>query len=366
MRTRRHILLAILTMGFAFNCMGEGVASWLETTHDFGTFEEKVKNVTCQIRFVNTGDSALVITNVRPTCGCTASEYPHDPIAVGDTASITLTYSAIGRPGQFSKDVFVYTNGTPKKTILTIKGSVIGSPKTISEQFPVSVGAIKFNASDVPLGELTKGKTRMAYLSGYNTATDTMVVKFTGAPDYIVPHAVPDTVIPGGLTTATFYYDSSQAPLWGLNIDTIGVSVTPLRPTSTAEAGKARIDVMAYINEDFSHMTEKERLDAPASELSTDKVDFAEIKAGETATRTFTIKNTGKSKLLLHRFIPLDKGITVTSDRNDLKKGKTATVTVAVDTSVFTDKVLNSRIAVITNDPYTPRTYVRVVGLIKH
>jgi hypothetical protein len=98
-------------MGFAFNCMGEGVASWLETTHDFGTFEEKVKNVTCQIRFVNTGDSALVITNVRPTCGCTASEYPHDPIAVGDTASITLTYSAIGRPGQFSKDVFVYTNG---------------------------------------------------------------------------------------------------------------------------------------------------------------------------------------------------------------------------------------------------------------
>jgi hypothetical protein len=95
--------------------------------------------------------------------------------------------------------------GTPKKTILTIKGSVIGSPKTISEQFPVAVGAIKFNASDVPLGELTKGKTRMAYLSGYNTATDTMVVKFTGAPDYIVPHAVPDTVIPGGLTTATFY-----------------------------------------------------------------------------------------------------------------------------------------------------------------
>ena len=58
------------------------------TTHDFGTFEEETGKVTHEFKFVNTGDEPLLITNVRTTCGCTASDYTRKPIVPGDSGSV--------------------------------------------------------------------------------------------------------------------------------------------------------------------------------------------------------------------------------------------------------------------------------------
>ena len=342
----------------------KGVVSWLETVRDFGTFREEVREVKCDMRLVNTGDEPLVITSVRPTCGCTAGDYPHGAIAPGDTAAITLTYTSINRPGDFEKEVFVYTNGEPRKSVVTIKGRVIGSAKTVDSQYPVVLGPVRLNASTVPFGDVTKGKTRMGYLTAYNTATDSMRIAFDKAPAHIVPHAVPEVVAPGGQATLTFFYDTAGARQWGINADTIGVYAEPLHASAGAAAGAAKVVVSAFVNEDFSRLNDKQRSMAPAASLSTDKLDFSPIAKGKAVTKEFVIKNTGHDKLVVRRVFSTDKGVTATVSKNEIKKGKMATVRVTVTPDAIADKILNTRLTVMTNDPYSPRVHVRLVGVV--
>lgn len=94
-------------------------------THDFGTIYEKDGNATCTFRFTNTGKSPLVIIRAQASCGCTVPTYPTHPIAPGESGEIKVVYKAKHRPGEFVKNIFVYTNTKPDRTVLQIKGIVL-------------------------------------------------------------------------------------------------------------------------------------------------------------------------------------------------------------------------------------------------
>ncbi len=92
--------------------------------HDFGTIYEKNGDAVCTFRFVNAGKSPLVIIRAQASCGCTVPSYPNKPIAPNDTAEIKVVYKAKGRPGEFVKNIYVYTNTKPDRTVLQIRGVV--------------------------------------------------------------------------------------------------------------------------------------------------------------------------------------------------------------------------------------------------
>ena len=140
-RLRQFCLTALMCT--AMLAHADGIVRWLEMQHEFGTIHEEDGKVSCTMRLVNDGDSELIITQVRTSCGCTAAGYDKAPIAPGDTARITITYDPVARPGEFSKDVFVYTNGTPRRSGVSIHGVVIAQPETLSEFYPVAVGAMR-------------------------------------------------------------------------------------------------------------------------------------------------------------------------------------------------------------------------------
>jgi len=74
--------------------------------------------------FKNTGKTAVVITNVKGSCGCTATDYTKEPILPGKSAKVTATYNAANK-GAFTKTVTVTTSGETTPKILTLKGTVI-------------------------------------------------------------------------------------------------------------------------------------------------------------------------------------------------------------------------------------------------
>ncbi|MBF4493500.1 DUF1573 domain-containing protein [Flavobacterium sp. JLP] len=74
--------------------------------------------------FKNTGKTAVVITNVQGSCGCTATDYTKEPILPGKTAKVTATYNAANK-GAFTKTVTVTTSAETAPKILTLKGTVI-------------------------------------------------------------------------------------------------------------------------------------------------------------------------------------------------------------------------------------------------
>ncbi len=344
---------------------GQGEVRWLETEHDLGTFKEEDGKQSCTMRMVNAGDSMLVITRVQSTCGCTATTYTTSPIMPGDTATVTLTYNPYNRPGQFEKDVYVYTTGTPRRSRLTVRGKVIGAEVTVDEKYPVRVGSLRLEVENVPLGELKRGATRNAYINAYNAGRDTLLVTTSGKRPHVSLTPAPDTVAPGEASAIVVHYDTRQAPLWGLNVDTLLVTSEPLHNSPTALAGVARVYVMAQVIEDMSKLTDAERDKAPRLEIDTDRLVWDNMPPGTVTTRTLTLANKGKSTLNVRRLWCPHPAVSITGVPATIKKGKQAVVTVAVDPSRLDEAVLNTTLTVMTDDPDQPRVKIRIAGMVK-
>ena len=96
---------------------------WADETHDFGEIE-KGKPVSYEFTFTNTTKQTVLLTNVKPSCGCTATNYTKTPVKPGEKGTVVATYNAEA-PGNFHKTVTVTTNeegAAPK--VLIIKGKV--------------------------------------------------------------------------------------------------------------------------------------------------------------------------------------------------------------------------------------------------
>lgn len=97
---------------------------WDKDTHDFGDIE-KGKPVTYEFTFTNTTKQTILVTNVKPSCGCTAANYTKTPIKPGEKGMVAATYNAAS-PAPFHKTITVTTNeegAAPK--VLIIKGKVL-------------------------------------------------------------------------------------------------------------------------------------------------------------------------------------------------------------------------------------------------
>ncbi|MDP4239711.1 MAG: DUF1573 domain-containing protein [Bacteroidota bacterium] len=94
-----------------------------ELTHDYGTIEVGSPGH-CEFKFTNNMKKALVISNVKPSCGCTVANWPKEPILAGKTGVIKLTYNT-KIPGTFYKTIAVTSNAKNAAVILRIKGNVI-------------------------------------------------------------------------------------------------------------------------------------------------------------------------------------------------------------------------------------------------
>jgi Protein of unknown function (DUF1573) len=96
---------------------------WTSTTIDFGKIEQG-KPVSAEFDFKNPTMVPLLISSVRPTCGCTIADYPKEPILPGKSGKIAVTYNAAAG-GVFTKSIVVTSNATEGNTSLIIKGEVV-------------------------------------------------------------------------------------------------------------------------------------------------------------------------------------------------------------------------------------------------
>lgn len=97
--------------------------TWKADVHNFGEIPQG-KPVSNDFTFKNTTKQTVLITNVKPACGCTAANYTKTPIKPGESGSITATYNAAAS-GNFSKTITVTTSDSEVNKILTIKGNVV-------------------------------------------------------------------------------------------------------------------------------------------------------------------------------------------------------------------------------------------------
>ncbi|MGN0224219.1 MAG: DUF1573 domain-containing protein [Muribaculaceae bacterium] len=345
----KQVLLAIMLLGAL--C---AQARWSATVHDFGAIEEDSGRVECRFVLYNDTEEAMAIVSARTTCGCTLSDYPREAFAPGDSAVVMVTFDPAGRPGHFTKYISVETTGTPSKTRLAITGTVIGSVATVAQRFPVDFGLLRLVHDPVMLGEVTGDRVRSVYTEGYNRSADTLQIAVTQTPKWLRVNVAPAKVAPGNQTQIIFYIDPQKCPEYGLVEDSIRLTVNGVERSLGFTINRV---------EDFSHLTEQQRADAPVAVIGQYRVDFGRIdRAGGVIRATATVENRGKDKLIIRRVYADCEAITATMKTTTVKRGKTAEIVIEVDPSRLNGALLNQRLTIITNDPFYPVQHLRIVG----
>lgn len=91
-----------------------------ESNFDFGKIKkgDKVEHI---YEITNTGTNPLVISEVKPGCGCTAPDFTKEPIMQGKKGKITLHFDSSNFDGNVNKyaDVFANVEKAPIKLTFT-------------------------------------------------------------------------------------------------------------------------------------------------------------------------------------------------------------------------------------------------------
>lgn len=97
---------------------------WLSPKeHDFGELK-RYKPQQIDFEYQNNTDEAIVVDNVRTTCGCTSPNWSEEPVLPGEKSKITIEYDA-RKMGYFYKKVKVYFSGIRKGHKLYVEGDVV-------------------------------------------------------------------------------------------------------------------------------------------------------------------------------------------------------------------------------------------------
>lgn len=354
----KRFFILIPTLLLFICCWANVDIKWLETEHNFGAFDEDMGPVTAEFKLVNTGDEPIQILAARASCGCTSPKYPRTMISPGDTAVVAVTYDPAGRPGQFTKYVGVDLSAGLESIKLYVKGTVVGSRESVKHRFPVAADQwLSLSRNAVMFGQLKKGMTRTFNLQGYNLSGNPLHPSISNMPEYISVDIVPEEIAPGDQVTFILYFNSAKCPTYGLVADTLLVSSDPLSSIVYP------LPVTALIEEDFGKMTPQQLAKAPVAVLETEKVDFGKIdRSGKLLTGKVSLKNEGKSQLVVRRVYSTDPGVTVSISKPIVKPGKTADVKIEVDPTQIPGDILNYRVALISNDPANPTQTIRLVG----
>lgn len=349
----KHLIGAIIAAIFSLTAQAQ--IKWLATEHNFGAFNEDGGKVATEFRFINESDAALRIESVRSSCGCTVPEYSKAAVNRGDTASISVVYNPIGRPGRFSKSLMVKLSNDSSQR-LTINGVVIGAENTLRSRFPLVVGPLRLRGNIVTFGAVKIGEMKSQFVNIYNSSTAPIKPTWSNIPNYLRVTAAHDTIQPGEQGVYSFALVPNKKTQYGILTDSLSLNVPGEKPQT--------IEIAAIIEENFSRMTEKQLADAPIIKTETDMLDFGDFAtASAPMTRQFRVTNAGKNPLLLRRLQISEPGISVDASFSKLKKGKSGIVTVTFDPSKFDAPLLNARLQIITNDPAKPMTTVRLVGI---
>lgn len=111
---------------------GNAAFTFEKTEHDFGKIKQD-QIVDYTFKFTNTGTEPLIISDARGSCGCTVPNYSKEPIPVGGTGEIQVSFDPKGKTGIQRKTVTITANTNPPRTTLNIVSEVEG---TSAEQTP--------------------------------------------------------------------------------------------------------------------------------------------------------------------------------------------------------------------------------------
>jgi len=100
-----------------------------ETSFDFGEIIEG-SYATHVFSFTNVGDKPLLLKEVKPACGCTASDWTREPIMPGQKGMVKAVFNSSGFAGRdfFKSITITYNANENNQEVIFFKGKVKAKP----------------------------------------------------------------------------------------------------------------------------------------------------------------------------------------------------------------------------------------------
>lgn len=328
-----------------------------ETRHDFGEIAESEKAVSHTFGFTNNGDAPLVIYGTASGCGCTAAEYSASPVAPGGRGYVKVTYTAEGNPGRFVKGIRVKSNIPLGETLLTVEGRVIRDDAYSTAGYPRNVNGLRLSSTNILFGNITQGEKACRTISAINGNDDTVTVTFPDGGGRISAEAVPSAAGPGEKVAIKLCFDSSG--LWGEEKRGIAMRVESRNGILTDT-----VWCRANIMEGFDSLECDGMKNPPAIKAETRALNIGERNRGETATGKIKIYNTGKSPLHVRKVECSSPCLSAEVSEQSIAGGKSCFVTVTVDGGKIpeTQRLLNERVKIISDDPENPEFQIQITA----
>lgn len=234
---RGYRYAGVAVMGLLIgSAVAGGKTRLLGEVYDFGAIREVDGSVTGKAYVINEGPEATYVRDVRPSCGCTGATYDTSVLNPGDTTEVTFTYNPIGRPGTINKTVKIYVGDNDERHIVRLTGRVVGSPETLSRNYPVACGPIRLSDSIVDMGKIAENSGRHAFVRIINATVDTVRPVFYCDNPALLVDLTPTALLPGDVGTLGIYLNTKftetlgrvdyRVPVWTESDTTSRVAVS--------------------------------------------------------------------------------------------------------------------------------------------
>lgn len=352
------ILFSVLAV-FAFAQQRGAKISFEKDIHDFGKIKEDGGTVEYEFIFTNTGSEPLVITNVRATCGCTSPTWTQKPVMPGQKGFVKAVFDPRNRPGNFNKSIIISTNTVNNsRAILRITGEVLPREKTIEDYYPRTIGDLRLQSNHFPFTRVYSNEVKKDTLKIYNGSDQLMNLNFQHVPDYLKLKVSPNELKPGEKGFIIGEYDGRKVNDWGFVVHRISILINGQNQRSNY------ITISAKVEEDFSHLSEKELANAPNIVFEEKNYNFGKIPAGQKhIEKEFVFKNTGKSDLIIRKIRTTCGCTTADPEKTVLKPGESSSFK-AIFTPGSRKGMQRKSIYVISNDPNNPEVRLMIRGEI--
>lgn len=329
-------------------------ATFDKNLYEFGVVLWK-HPATATFKVKNDGDKPLVISNVTTSCGCTVANWTKTPIAPGATGEVTSTFDAKAL-GHFNKSVGVYCNASARPIYLTLRGEVSADPKNYTLTHPYEIGAIRLNKDAIEFDDANKGDKPTVEILVANTSDEVYTPVLMHLPPYLEAVATPERIGKKGTGKIKVTLDTDKLPKFGLTTATVYLSRFPGDKVGEENA----IPVSAILLPDFSHISQQQRLNPPAVELSSMEITFPPMSEKEKKTQTVIVRNVGKSNLEITDLQVLDPVLGVHLKTRVLKPGAQTKMKITAYGKYLERIKGTPRVLMITNDPNCPKVIVKV------
>lgn len=330
-----------------------------ETTHDFGTIDEKAGNAVFEFTFTNNSGRPVNIISVAASCGCTTPGWTKETIEPRKQGSIKASFDPRGRPGFFSKTLTVNTNLNGPPVILTIRGNVTN--ETIENdisRFTASNGNLRTRTREINFGKIFINRPAAVHqLPMYNAGSKAIRIDSIKAPNYLKVD-LPDTIGPNQRVVMKITYNAILRNQYGFLTDKIELV------TNDQTSPRKSYPVFATVEEFFLPVSSEDEGKIPVMSLQSEGLDFGSFAMGTTVEKVLRIRNTGKKELQLRYIQPNCPCITVKTDKEKAKSGDEIKVTISW-TGEGKHGAQHKAITFYSTDPVRPVQRLSMTGDIK-